>query len=47
MTTHHPWLKKIALANHFIAHGSGAVGVIRFACPCKAEELLVSWWYGG
>ena len=32
---------------HFITHGSGAVAVIRFACPCTAEELLVIWSYGG
>ena len=32
---------------HFIAHGSGADVVIRFARPCTAEGLSVVWWYGG
>ena len=31
---------------HFMTRGSGAVAVIRFACPCTVE-LLVIWWYGG
>ena len=32
---------------HFITHGSGAVAMIRFACPCTAEELSVIWLCGG